>query len=123
MQDELQALRSSATRVWDHVLERSNEMPSLMVGLSSTAEQIMGHVDAAAANRVHWEARLALPIVLSHFPELVLELKLLVSGYNVDLIKDEMESLWTQTRWALESLSSRVPPLFAHGPPDSAGKE
>jgi hypothetical protein len=69
MQDELQALRSSATRIWDLVLERSDEMPSLAVALSSTVERIEGRVDAAATNGVHWEPRLALIAVLLHFPD------------------------------------------------------
>jgi hypothetical protein len=54
MQDEHQALCSSATRIGDLVLERSDEMPSLAVTLSSTVEQIKGRIDAAAANGVHW---------------------------------------------------------------------
>jgi hypothetical protein len=35
--------------------------------------------------------QLALIAVLSHFPELELELELLGSGYNADLTRDEME--------------------------------
>jgi hypothetical protein len=37
--------------------------------------------------------RLALTAVLSHFPELEHELELLGSGYNANLMKDEMEAL------------------------------
>jgi hypothetical protein len=49
--------------------------------------------------------RLALIAILSYFPELELELELLGSRYNVDLMKDEMEVFWTWTHWASESLS------------------
>jgi hypothetical protein len=64
------------------------------VALSSIIEQIEGRVDAVAANGVHCRAWLALIAVLSHFPELELELELLRFGYNADLMKDEMEDLW-----------------------------
>jgi hypothetical protein len=56
--------------------------------------------------------------ILSHFPELEPELELLRSGYNADLMKDEMEAFWTRTRRASKSLSSRVPSSAAHSPPD-----
>jgi hypothetical protein len=49
-----------------------------------------------ATNEVHWEARLALTVVLSHFPKLELESELLGSRYNADLTKDEMEVFWTR---------------------------
>jgi hypothetical protein len=94
-------------------------MPSLAVALSLSTELIKGHVNAAAINGVHWGARLVLTAVLSHFPEL----ELLRSGYNADLMKDEMEAFWTRTRLASESLSSRVPSLAAHSPPDGDGEE
>jgi hypothetical protein len=64
-----------------------------------------------------------LTAILSHFLELELELDLLGSGYNANLTKDEMEVFWTQTRRASESLSSRVPPSVAHGPPDGVREE
>jgi hypothetical protein len=70
------------------VLERSDEMPSLAVALSLTVEQIEGLIDAVAASGVHWGAQLTLTAVLSHFPELELG-----SGYNANLMKDEMEAL------------------------------
>jgi hypothetical protein len=105
------------------VLERSSEVPSQAAALSSTVDLIEGCVDVVATNEVHWGAQLALTTVFSHFPELELALELLGFGCNADLIKDEMEVFWTRTHWALESLSSRVPPLFAHSPPDSVGEE
>jgi hypothetical protein len=68
-------------------------------------------------------AELALTVALSYFLELEVELDLLGSGYNADLTSDEMEALWARTRWASESLSSRVPPSAACGPPDGARDE
>jgi hypothetical protein len=76
MQDELQTLWSSATRIRDLVLERSDETPSLTVALSLIMERIEGRIDAAATNVVHWRAWLVLTVVLSHFAELELELEL-----------------------------------------------
>jgi hypothetical protein len=73
------------------VLERSSEAPSLAAVLSSTMDLIKGHVDALAANGDHSGAWLALTAILLHFPEQELELELLGSRYNADLMKDEME--------------------------------
>jgi hypothetical protein len=123
MQDEHQALQNSDTWVWDLVLERSSEAPSLTVALSLTADLIEGRADATDANRVHYWACLVLTTILSHFPELDIKLELLGSEYNTDLTKDEMEVFWTRTRQASESLSSRVHPLVARSPPDGAGEE
>jgi hypothetical protein len=91
--------------------------------LSSTADLIKGHVDVAATNGVHEGTRLALTAVLSHFPDPVLELELLGSGYNADLTKDEMGVFCTRTRRASESLSWRVPPSVSHSPPNDAREE
>jgi hypothetical protein len=54
------------------VLERSGEVPSLAVALSSTADLIESHVDATAANGVDWGGGGGLPLTafLSHFPDL-----------------------------------------------------
>jgi hypothetical protein len=52
-----------------------------------------------------------------------LELELLESGYNADLMKDEMEAFWIRIRRASESSSSRVLPSVAHNPPDGTGEE
>jgi hypothetical protein len=60
--------------------------------------------------------------VLLHIPELEVELDLLGSSYNANLSCDEMETLWTWTHRASESLSSWVPPSAAHSPPDDAGE-
>jgi hypothetical protein len=61
-----------------------------------------------------------LTIILSHFSKLELELELLGSEYNADLMRDEMDVFWTRSRQASESLSSRVPPSVAHSHPDGA---
>jgi hypothetical protein len=105
------------------VLERPHKAPSLEVALSSTTDLIECHVDAEVANGVHWGCRLPLTTVFSRFPELELELELLGSRYNVDLTKDVMEVFWTQTRWALESLLSRVPSSVARSLPNGAREE
>jgi hypothetical protein len=92
MRDEHEALWSSATRVWGSTPGRSDEMPSLAVALSPSTKLIEGCVNAAAINGVHWGPQMVLTAVLSHFPELESELELLGSGYNADLMKDEMEA-------------------------------
>jgi hypothetical protein len=56
MPHKVQTLWSLATQIWELMLERSNETPSLVVALSSPAEQIEGHIDAAACNGVNWGA-------------------------------------------------------------------
>jgi hypothetical protein len=85
----------------------------MTAALSSTVYVIEGHVDAAAANGVHWGSQFALTTILSHFYKLKLELELLGSVYNTDLMKDEMDVFRTRAHWASESLSSRVPPSVA----------
>jgi hypothetical protein len=123
MRDEHEALRSLATRVHAPVLGRSDETPPLAVALSLSIELTEGHVNAAAIIGVLWGARRALSMVLSHFSEQESELELLGSRCNAVLTIDEMETLWTQTRRASESLSSRVPPSAARSLPDDVGEE
>jgi hypothetical protein len=103
------------------VLERSDEMPPLATAMSLSPELTKGQINAAAINGVQWGARLVLATILLHFPKL--EFKLLGSGYNANLMSDEMETLWTWTRRASESLSSRVPLLAAQSPPNGAREE
>jgi hypothetical protein len=88
--------------------------------LQNLADLIEGHIDAAAAGRIHCGARLALTAILSHFLELEPGLELVGSGYNADIIEGQLEAFWTRTRQASESLSSRVPLSTAHSPPDGA---
>jgi hypothetical protein len=107
------------------VLREPNGVPPLAVVLSpsSLSRPFEMHVRAVALNGVRWGVWLVLTAVLSHFPELEVVLDLLGSGYNADLSCDEMETLWTWTHRASESLSSRVPPLAARSPLDDDGEE
>jgi hypothetical protein len=123
MQDERQALQRLATRVWDLVVEGSNEALSLTVALSLTADLIECHVDVVASNGALWDAWLALTTVLLHFLELEHELELLGSEYNTAMMRDDMEVFWTRSCRASESLSSRAPLLVARSSPDGAGDE
>jgi hypothetical protein len=82
-------------RVWHSVLRESGEVPPLAVALSpsSPSQLTETQVNAAAINGVQWGAWLALTTVLSHFLKLEVELDLLVSKYNTNLMSDEMEVL------------------------------
>jgi hypothetical protein len=82
MYAELETLWSSATRVWDLVLEKADGTFSLAVVLSSMAEVIKDRIDTAVDNRVCWGSRSTLVVALSHFPELGAELELLGSGHK-----------------------------------------
>jgi hypothetical protein len=82
---ELEALRTSATRVWNLVLERADGTSSLAVSLSSEVELLDDRIDTTVANGVHWGTRSTLVAVLSHIPELGTELELLGSKWNTDL--------------------------------------
>jgi hypothetical protein len=68
-------------------------------------------------------ARLVLVASLSHFPKLEPELELLGSGCNADLTEGQLDTLWTQTRQASESLALSIPPSAAHNSPDDIGEE
>jgi hypothetical protein len=68
-------------------------------------------------------ARLALIAALSHFPELEIELELLGSRCNTNLIEGKLDALWTQTCQASESLSLSIPSSVARDSPDDAGEE
>jgi hypothetical protein len=93
---ELRALQRSATLVWDLVLKGSNEASSLAAPLSSTTDLINFCVGAVAANRVHWEARLALTATLSHFPELGPPHEMGMVSVFVDIVIDDPTSLDSQ---------------------------
>jgi hypothetical protein len=67
---ELEALRTSGTRVRDLVLDRVDEPSSLATSLSRAVELLEGWVDAAAANGVYWGTCSTLVATLSHFPKL-----------------------------------------------------
>jgi hypothetical protein len=98
MQDEQGALGDLTSQDRGPVLRGSDDVPLLVVALSlsSSSRLTETQVNAMAINGVQWGACLALTVVLSHFPELEVELDLLGSGYNADLTSDEMEVLWTQ---------------------------
>jgi hypothetical protein len=68
-------------------------------------------------------AWLALTAILSDFAGLELELELLGFGYKADMMKDEMEVLWTQTLQASKPLSSRVPSSVARSSTNGTGEE
>jgi hypothetical protein len=94
-----------------------------MVALPPSTGPIEGRVDAAAINGVDWGAWLALTTILSHFPELESDFKLLGSRYDADLMKDEMEIFYTQTHRPSGSLSWRVPPLATRSQPNDVGEK
>jgi hypothetical protein len=100
------------------VLNRFDKASSLAATLSSTMDLIEGHVDAVATSGVHWGGS-TLITVLTHFPEL----ELFESRYNADLPVGQLETFWTQTCQASESLSSWIPPSVARSPPDGVGEE
>jgi hypothetical protein len=69
-------------------------MPSsLATSLSMAVELLVGHVDVAAANGVRWETQSALVATLSHFLKLEVELELLGSGRNTDLMEDQVDAV------------------------------
>jgi hypothetical protein len=72
-----------------------------------------------ATNGVHWVTNLALAATLSHFLELGTELELLGSGRNTNMTERQVDALWTRVHQDSDSLVSFVPPLVAHGSPDS----
>jgi hypothetical protein len=76
------------------------------VSLSSTPELLKGHLDVVTTNGVHWGTRSALATALSHFPKLGTELEQHGSRRNADLMKDQVDALWTHVRQALDLLTS-----------------
>jgi hypothetical protein len=60
--------------------------------------------------------------VVSHFPEVDADLEVLGSGCNTGLTEDEVNTLWSRVRAAVDSLASHVPSSVAHNPPDSVGE-
>jgi hypothetical protein len=105
------------------VLKGSNETYSLAALLSSTADLIGGHVDDVAANGVHSGAWMVLITALSHFPKLVTELDRLGSRHNTNLTEGQLDALWTQKRWASESLVLSIPPSVSCDSPEDTGEE
>jgi hypothetical protein len=108
---ELEALHTSAARVWDLVLDRDNIPSSLVASLSTSVELLEGQVDAMATNGVCYWTRSALVTALLHF------LELLGSGCNMALREDQVNALWALACPASDFLASRC--LW---PPDGAGE-
>jgi hypothetical protein len=97
------------------VLDNADGMSSLVTSLFKAVELLMGRIDSVVDNGVRWGTRSALVATLSHFLELKSERK-------VDLIEDQVHTLWTQVRAASDSLVSHCPPSVARSPPDGAGE-
>jgi hypothetical protein len=112
---ELEALRTSAARVQDLVLDNIDGPSSLSASLSIMAELLEVQIDATTANRVRRGTRSLLVASLSHFLELKSELELLGFGRNADLIEDHADA-------ASDSLASLVPSSVARDPPDGMGE-
>jgi hypothetical protein len=51
---ELDALWTSAMRVWDMVLDNVDGPSSLVASVSRAVDLLEGQIDAMAANGVHW---------------------------------------------------------------------
>jgi hypothetical protein len=64
-----------------------------------------------------------LATAVTHFPELGADVELLRSERNMDLMEDQVDALWTQTRQSSESLVAFIPPSVAHGSPNDMGEE
>jgi hypothetical protein len=73
-------------------------MPSLAAMLSSAIELIDNCITTVIANGVHWRTWSALVTAMSHFPKREVELELLGSGCNADLIEDQVDVFCTRMR-------------------------
>jgi hypothetical protein len=92
---ELEALRTSAARVPDLVLDNTDGPSSLPASKLAVVELLEGRIDAATANGFRWGSCFTLVAAMSHFSEQKSELELLGSEHNVDLTEDETGALWT----------------------------
>jgi hypothetical protein len=118
---KLEALRTSALRVRDLVLDHANGPSCLAAYLSTAAELLEGRVDAVVANWVHWETWSTLVIALSHFLMLEVKLEQLGSRHTMALMEDQLEALWALVRPDSDLLVSHILPLVARGPPNGVG--
>jgi hypothetical protein len=73
------------------VLDNADKPSSLAASLSTAVELLEGWIEAAASNGVHWGARSALVVALSHFLELKSELELPRSEHNADITEDQAD--------------------------------
>jgi hypothetical protein len=117
---KLEALRTSAARLRDLVLDVADGLSSLTVSLSTAVEQLEGQVDAVANNGVHFGNQSTFVAILSHFLELDAVLELFGYRLNVNLTEDQVDTFWTWVCSASDSLLSHIFPLVAHTPPDGA---
>jgi hypothetical protein len=86
------------------------------------AELLESRIDAVATNRVCWGSHSALVAIVSHLPELDVDLDVLGSRRVAGLTDDEVDALWSRVHVASDSLPSLVPSSVAHNPPDSVGE-
>jgi prophage DNA circulation protein len=112
---ELEGFWSSATQVQNMVLGGPTGTSSLVASLSSAVELIKGRINIVAANLVRWGTGSVLATTLCHFLQLETELELLGCRHKADLMKDQVDALWTKTHRALESLVSCIISMIAHG--------
>jgi hypothetical protein len=119
---ELEELQTSATRIWDLVMDNIGEPSSLVASLSTVVELLWGRINTATANGVRWGTRSVLVAALSHFSELKSELELLRSRHNANQTDDQADALWTWVHAASDLLASHVPPSVTCSPPDNAGE-
>jgi hypothetical protein len=106
---ELEELQTSATRIWDLVMDNIGEL-------------LWGRINTATANGVRWGTRSVLVAALSHFSELKSELELLRSRHNANQTDDQADALWTWVHAASDLLASHVPPSVTCSPPDNVGE-
>jgi hypothetical protein len=67
---ELEALRTSAARIWDMVLDNADGSSSLTASMSTAVELPEGWIDATTTKSVRWRTHSTLVAVVSYFPEL-----------------------------------------------------
>jgi hypothetical protein len=119
---KLEALWTSATRVWDLVLSNANGLSSLAASMSIATELLEGQIDGATTNKVRWGSRSVLVATVSHLPELETELEELWSGRSEDLTEEEVDAFWTRVCLASDLLGSHVPSLVTLNLPDGVGE-
>jgi hypothetical protein len=91
--------------------------------MSAVVEHLKNRIDAVAANEVRWGSRSTLVTVVSHFPELDIDLEVLGSGCSAGLTEDEVDALWSWVHVAADSLALCVPSSVACNPPNGVGEE
>jgi hypothetical protein len=65
---ELEALRTSAARVWDLELDSADWPSSLVASMSTAVELLEGQIDATTDNRVRWGVLLCIGCCHVTFP-------------------------------------------------------